>query len=83
MSRISCNDLRPRAVEIPAGRVSLAADLTLPSEPEPVGVVAFAHGSGSSRHSSRNRYVARVLQQAGLATLLMDLLTSDEEQIDM
>jgi dienelactone hydrolase len=45
-------------------------------------VVLFAHGSGSSRHSPRNRYVAEVLQQAGLATLLIDLLTPDEEQID-
>ena len=43
----------------------------------------FAHGSGSSRHSSRNRYVASVLQGGGLATLLMDLLTSEEEQVDM
>lgn len=46
------------------------------------GVVLFAHGSGSSRHSPRNQFVARVLQQAGLATLLMDLLTSEEEAID-
>jgi pimeloyl-ACP methyl ester carboxylesterase len=44
--------------------------------------VLFAHGSGSSRHSSRNRYVAHVLQQSGLATLLLDLLTADEEQVD-
>jgi len=43
----------------------------------------FAHGSGSSRHSPRNRYVAQVLQDAGLATLLIDLLTPDEEQVDM
>ena len=46
------------------------------------GIVLFAHGSGSSRHSPRNKYVAQVLQQAGLATLLMDLLTSDEESRD-
>jgi len=43
----------------------------------------FAHGSGSSRHSARNRYVAGVLQQGGLATLLLDLLTSVEEQVDL
>src|SRR5258708_35302172 len=49
---------------------------------EQPGVVVFAHGSGSSRHSPRNRYVASVLQQGGLATLLMDLLTPAEEQAD-
>ena len=43
----------------------------------------FAHGSGSSRHSARNRHVAGVLQQGGLATLLLDLLTSVEEQVDL
>jgi dienelactone hydrolase len=47
-----------------------------------MGVVVFAHGSGSSRFSSRNRFVASVLEQAGLATLLMDLLTRDEEVVD-
>jgi len=46
------------------------------------GVVLFAHGSGSSRHSPRNQYVARVLRQAGLGTLLIDLLTADEESVD-
>ena len=46
---------------------------------QPVGVVIFAHGSGSSRHSPRNRFVARVLNDAGLATLLFDLLTAEEE----
>ena len=47
------------------------------------GIVLFAHGSGSSRHSPRNRYVAGVLQKAGLATLLIDLLTPEEEEIDV
>jgi dienelactone hydrolase len=47
-----------------------------------IGIVLFAHGSGSSRHSPRNRYVAEVLQQAHLATLLMDLLTKEEDAID-
>ncbi|MDQ5854752.1 MAG: dienelactone hydrolase family protein, partial [Actinomycetota bacterium] len=49
----------------------------------PVGIVVFAHGSGSSRHSSRNRAVAEVLQQRGFATLLLDLLTEAEEQVDV
>ncbi|MGH7507527.1 MAG: hypothetical protein ACRELX_17875, partial [Longimicrobiales bacterium] len=67
-------------VRIPAGRAILDADLTLP--PTPRGLVLFAHGSGSSRFSTRNRYVAGVLQQAGLATLLLDLLTREEEAVD-
>jgi putative phosphoribosyl transferase len=64
-------------VEVRAGPVRLAGHLTLP--PEPTGVVVFAHGSGSSRHSPRNRYVAAVLNRAGLGTLLFDLLTPVEE----
>ena len=56
------------------------ADLTVPHDPK--GIVLFAHGSGSSRHSPRNRYVASILNDAGLATLLMDLLTPEEEQLD-
>ena len=67
-------------VRIPAGHVELEGTLTLPAEP--VGVVLFAHGSGSSRFSPRNRFVARELQQAGLGTLLIDLLTRDEEAVD-
>jgi dienelactone hydrolase len=51
--------------------------------PDAGGMVLFAHGSGSGRHSPRNRYVAGVLQEAGLATLLVDLLTQQEEQVDM
>jgi putative phosphoribosyl transferase len=47
------------------------------------GVVLFAHGSGSSRHSSRNRFVAEHLQRGGLATLLIDLLTAEEEAVDI
>jgi putative phosphoribosyl transferase len=46
------------------------------------GIVIFAHGSGSSRHSPRNKYVAKVLNDAGIATLLIDLLTSKEEEVD-
>ncbi|GAA1219954.1 phosphoribosyltransferase [Pseudonocardia alaniniphila] len=64
-------------VEIPVGEVRLKGCLTVPEGA--AGVVVFAHGSGSSRHSPRNTYVAGVLQQAGLATLLFDLLTTEEE----
>ncbi len=65
-------------VEIPAGRAVLQGHLHLPDRLE--GVVVFAHGSGSSRHSPRNRYVASVLNDAGLGTLLLDLLTPEEER---
>jgi dienelactone hydrolase len=61
--------------------VTLAGDLVVPGGAQ--GVVLFAHGSGSSRFSPRNRFVAGVLQDAGLATLLIDLLTPEEEQVDM
>lgn len=67
-------------VRIPAGGVTLEGDLQLPGHA--TGVVLFAHGSGSSRHSSRNQFVAGVLQNAGLATLLIDLLTREEESVD-
>jgi putative phosphoribosyl transferase len=70
-----------RLVRVAAGSVTLEGNLTLPEGA--AGIVLFAHGSGSSRHSPRNRYVARLLNQAKLATLLVDLLTSDEEAIDM
>ena len=66
-----------QAARIPAGRVHLDGDLSLP--PAPRGLVVFAHGSGSSRHSVRNRYVAQVLNMHGLATLLLDLLTPAED----
>jgi putative phosphoribosyl transferase len=68
---------RDEDVEITAGGVTLAGHLSVPERP--VGIVVFAHGSGSSRHSTRNRYVASVLVDAGIATLLFDLLTVDEE----
>jgi putative phosphoribosyl transferase len=70
-----------REVEIPAEDVSLAGDLAIPEGSR--GVVLFAHGTGSGRHSPRNRFVAQVLQAAGLATLLPDLLTEDEERADL
>ncbi len=68
------------SVQIPADRVTLSGDFSVPTPAR--GVVIFAHGSGSSRKSPRNRYVAHVLNQVGLATLLFDLLTGDEESID-
>ncbi|WP_129784851.1 phosphoribosyltransferase family protein [Promicromonospora panici] len=64
-------------VEVPVDRMRLAGHLTIPEDP--VGVVVFAHGSGSSRHSPRNRYVADELNRARLGTLLFDLLTPQEE----
>jgi putative phosphoribosyl transferase len=67
-------------VRIPSGEAWLYGDLALP--PSFSGVVLFAHGSGSGRHSARNRQVAQRLQQAGLATLLFDLLTVQEERED-
>ena len=68
------------AVRIPIGDRQLHGDLTLPAGAR--GIVLFAHGSGSSRHSPRNRLVARTLEQRGLATLLIDLLTPEEEAVD-
>jgi dienelactone hydrolase len=69
-----------RAVRIDAGGAALAGDLSLPDGAP--GLVLFAHGSGSSRHSPRNRRVAAELQRRGLGTLLIDLLTADEERAD-
>jgi len=68
-------------VQIHAGRTVLSGNLTVPEKA--VALVLFAHGSGSSRHSPRNQFVARTLNDAALATLLFDLLTPDEEAIDM
>jgi len=70
-----------RGVQIPDGRDRLDADLRLPDDAK--GLVIFAHGSGSSRHSARNRQVAEALDAGGFATLLLDLLTRDEEAIDV
>ena len=72
---------RARAVSIPIGPASLEGDLRVP--PDALGVVAFAHGSGSGRHSPRNRLVAEELSAAGFATLLLDLLTVAEEREDL
>jgi len=70
-----------RQVKVPVGSVELEGNLGIPGGAR--GVVLFAHGSGSGRNSPRNRYVAGVLREAGLATLLMDLLTTDEEEADL
>jgi pimeloyl-ACP methyl ester carboxylesterase len=67
-------------VRIPAGPVLLDGDYTHPSATR--GVVLFAHGSGSSRHSPRNRYVATALNRVAFATVLMDLLTAEEDELD-
>lgn len=68
-------------IEIDVGRGAIGGTLVVPDSS--VGLVIFAHGSGSSRHSSRNRAVARALNDAGLATLLIDLLTPAEESVDL
>jgi putative phosphoribosyl transferase len=70
-----------QSVQVPAAGVVLEADVVVPERAQ--GLVLFAHGSGSSRHSPRNRYVAGELQDAGLATVLADLLTPEEEQADV
>ena len=80
MNNSAAPTIEERLVRVPAGSVTLEGNLTLPEQSR--GVVLFAHGSGSSRHSPRNRYVARLLNEAKLATLLIDLLTLHEEVID-
>jgi putative phosphoribosyl transferase len=78
-------------VQIPAGSATLDGNLTIVRHGESVrrrmdqtkALVLFVHGSGSSRHSPRNQFVARTLNQAGLATLLFDLLTPEEESVDL
>jgi len=66
-------------VQIPVNGIKLEGSLTIPSQTR--GIVLFAHGSGSSRHSPRNSFVAQVLQSAGIGTLLMDLLTRQEDTV--
>jgi dienelactone hydrolase len=70
-----------RLVWVPAHSAQLEGNLSVPDGAH--GIVLFAHGSGSSRHSPRNRFVAGALQEAGLATLLIDLLTAEEEMVDV
>ena len=81
MNGAAAPTLEEQLVSVPAGSVTLEGSLTLPKDAR--AIVLFAHGSGSSRHSPRNRYVARVLNEAGLATLLVDLLTPEEEAVDL
>ncbi len=73
--------MEDRPVRVSAGPVELEGNLSVPEGAR--SAVLFAHGSGSGRHSPRNRYVARELQRAGLATLLIDLLTPEEEEVDL
>jgi putative phosphoribosyl transferase len=73
-------NIQEKPVRISLGEITLDGDIAIP--PGADGIVLFAHGSGSSRLSSRNRFVARYLQRQGLATLLFDLLTRDEEEVD-
>jgi putative phosphoribosyl transferase len=80
MDRATATQTIEQPVRVTAGRVTLEGNLGVPAEAR--GVVLFAHGSGSGRHSPRNRFVARQLQAAGVATLLVDLLTEDEEAVD-
>jgi putative phosphoribosyl transferase len=77
---IKRSTLHEALVYVPAGGATLEGELMVPEQA--TGVVLFAHGSGSSRHSGRNRFVAGELQTAGLATLLIDLLTPEEEAVD-
>jgi dienelactone hydrolase len=80
MIRSNQLDIGEHLVRLPAGPGTLEGNLDVPSSAR--AVVLFAHGSGSSRHSPRNRFVARALGHAGLATLLLDLLTPEEESVD-
>jgi pimeloyl-ACP methyl ester carboxylesterase len=80
MNSSAAQTIEGRLIQVPAGSVTLEGNLTLPEQSR--GIVLFAHGSGSSRHSPRNRYVARLLNEAKLATLLIDLLTLHEEVVD-
>jgi dienelactone hydrolase len=73
--------LKTTEITVPVGEVTLAGDLTMLKEA--IGVVLFAHGSGSSRHSPRNRQVAVVLNDVGFATFLLDLLSATEEEVDL
>lgn len=80
MSSSSDREIRETVVHVSTSTATLEGNLSMPAGAS--GVVLFAHGSGSSRRSPRNRYVAQVLQEGDLATLLVDLLTADEEAID-
>jgi putative phosphoribosyl transferase len=72
---------KSKTERIPSGHVTLEGELSVPVGAR--GVVLFAHGSGSSRHSKRNQFVARTIREAGIGTLLFDLLTPEEEAVDV
>lgn len=72
---------RSRREQIPSGQIKLEGELSVPAAA--TGVVLFAHGSGSSRRSPRNQFVARTIREAGVGTLLFDLLTQEEEGVDI
>ena len=80
MNLTATSAAREESVRVPCQGIWLDGDLAMPQGAQ--GIVVFAHGSGSSRHSPRNRFVAQSLQERGLATLLMDLLTREEEDED-
>lgn len=80
MNKSTLHHIHEYLVLVSVGSLQLEGNLVIPEAAQ--GVVLFAHGSGSSRHSPRNRFVASVLQQEGLATLLLDLLTPEEEEVD-
>ena len=75
MAKQDCQQL----IQVPVNSVSLEGSLIIPEGSK--GLVVFVHGSGSSRHSIRNNYVAKILRDSGLATFLFDLLTEEEDQI--
>jgi putative phosphoribosyl transferase len=81
MNETRRNKVEHIATNIPVGQIELAADILLPEGA--VGLVLFAHGSGSNRHSPRNRHVADILNRGAVGTVLIDLLTADEEAVDM
>jgi dienelactone hydrolase len=81
MDRSHGGSVKQRLVRVPAGPATLEGDLSIPDPAR--AIVLFAHGSGSSRKSPRNRHVARLLNEGRLATLLIDLLTRREEALDM
>jgi putative phosphoribosyl transferase len=79
--RIPVDAQKQQSMTAPSSDAILEGNLIIPKAAE--GIIVFAHGSGSSRHSPRNQYVAQVLNNAGLATLLTDLLTREEEEVDI
>ena len=82
MTRNFLHDVEEKLVSVKLGSVSLQAEIVLPEDSQ--GIVIFAHGSGSSCYNTRNRYLAHMLRQSGrMATILVDLLTKEEEAIDL